>query len=84
MVDVLTLGVGIALCVLALAVRFYPWHDTRRRQRARLAAWVAWGALFGLLALSFYLSHAHGHVVPIWRIALLSPVGVMITERCEK
>lgn len=84
MVDVLTLVVGIALFVLALAVRFYPWHDTRKRQRARLAAWVAWGALFGLLALSFYLSHAHGHAIPIWRIAPLFAVAPMIMARREK
>jgi threonine/homoserine efflux transporter RhtA len=83
-VDLLTLVVMIALFVLALAVRFYPWHDPRKFRRTRLAAWVAWGALFGLLALSFYLSYAHGRPVPIWRIA--APLGAagIITSRRTK
>jgi multisubunit Na+/H+ antiporter MnhB subunit len=84
MVDLLTVVAMSALVVLALAVRFYPWHDPRKFQRTRLAAWVAWGALFALLALSFYLSHAHGRVVPIWRIGVLLGAAGIITSRRPK
>jgi hypothetical protein len=84
MVDLLTLVVMTALVVLAFAVRFYPWHDKRKFQRARLAAWVAWGCLCGLLALSFYLSHASHHAIPIWRIGVLFGAAGMIIARRPK
>ncbi len=49
-------GVVIALFVLWLALRLYPWRQPGQ-QRARLAASAALGAAFGLYALGHYLTH---------------------------
>jgi hypothetical protein len=68
-------GVVIALYVLALALWLYPWHDKPKQQRSRLAASVALGAAFGLLALSFYLTHTFSWHV--WALVVLAVMFVM-------
>jgi hypothetical protein len=78
-------GVVIALYVLALALRLYPWRDRPRRQRSLLAASVALGAAFGLLALGQYLTHARGWAM--WAfvvLAVLFPVEGIVRARREK
>jgi hypothetical protein len=82
MVDILAAAGILALAAVALALGFYPWHDARKRQRARLAApVVAWGAFLGLFALYFHQSHS---LPPPWPTLALGSCAAMVTIRRKK
>jgi type VI protein secretion system component VasF len=82
MVDTLAAAGIWALAVLALPLGFYPWHDPRKRQRARLAApVVAWGAFLGLFAVYFHYRHS---LPPPWQMLTSGSFAAAVTIRRKK